>query len=150
MSFQAVYTVHDSSDNAQFWINTFEFIRGKWQTYTKSIEKHFNFWHFYREKPYKCGQCGKDFRQKAILDQHTRTHQVVVNFLTPPRIWGFVLTVICELQDQILIISSTLGWSTVLLSNAELSSSICHRTGGQKTHWQPHEPTFDKVTEKQQ
>lgn len=32
------------------------------------------------EKPYKCGQCGKDFRQKAILDQHTRTHQVVVKF----------------------------------------------------------------------
>lgn len=30
------------------------------------------------EKPYKCAQCGKDFRQKAILDQHTRTHQVVV------------------------------------------------------------------------
>lgn len=32
----------------------------------------------YFQKPYKCGQCGKDFRQKAILDQHTRTHQVVV------------------------------------------------------------------------
>lgn len=37
-------------------------------------------------------QCGKDFRQKAILDQHTRTHQVVVfkpisfNCL-PPRSW---------------------------------------------------------------
>lgn len=30
------------------------------------------------EKPYKCGQCGKDFRQKAILDQHSRTHQVTI------------------------------------------------------------------------
>lgn len=27
------------------------------------------------EKPYVCAECGKRFRQKAILNQHIRTHQ---------------------------------------------------------------------------
>lgn len=27
------------------------------------------------EKPFSCPECGRQFRQKAILNQHVRTHQ---------------------------------------------------------------------------
>lgn len=34
--------------------------------------------------------------------------------------------------------------SAVLLPNAELSAAVCHRTGGEEAHRQPHEPARNK------
>lgn len=114
------------------------------------------------EKPYKCGQCGKDFRQKAILDQHTRTHQVVVKLkylkrnlhrrsFAIPRSLNNVQKLIEHTFVLFLFFSPRKfdlrpGRSTVLLSDAELSKAFRHRTGSQKAHRQSHESSFGEIT----
>ena len=51
------------------------------------------------EKPFQCSVCEKFFRQKAILDQHMRTHTQAGLYKVPDQVCGEEDHVYCELYQ---------------------------------------------------
>lgn len=144
------YIVRASSDKEPFWINTYVYTREKnrkYIIYRKFLVFNFNVSCIIR---YKCGQCGKDFRQKAILDQHTRTHQVVVfkAILLTHKYIFISLELIKNLKNMQFPIVIREGWSSILLPDAQLQATLCNWTRRKEAHRQPYESAFIKVTPK--
>lgn len=70
--------------------------------------------------------------------------------LSPGFLLSFLLLLIKEFALRLehnlnVLLSSSIGWPSILLSYAKLSTALRHGTWGEEAHWQPYESTLLQV-----